>query len=82
MGNLQPTYTVDVTVRGVNGVTNEVEWKGNAHFPPLSNPPENALVHLTCQALATAWGFRPSGQLEIPSEMMCSVGQTEPVLSP
>ncbi len=32
------------------------------------------LKNLTCQAFATAWGYRPHGQLEILSHLMCAVG--------
>jgi hypothetical protein len=81
-GDFQPTYTVDVTLRRVDVRTGEVQWKGNAHYPPLFSIPPNSLGHLTCQGLATAWGFRPSGQLQVPSHMMCMTGQTEPALSP
>jgi hypothetical protein len=35
------------------------------------------LHELTCQALATAWGCRASGQLDIPSEQMCTAGMAE-----
>lgn len=81
-GNFQPTSTLDVTVRGMNVKNGKVEWKGNAHYPPRSHFPDTALIHLACPALATAWGFRPPGQLEIPSNMMCEVGRTEPTVTP
>ena len=43
---------------------------------PIAMPHNDGVLHaLTCQALATAWGYRPSGQLEIPSELMCAVGK-------
>ena len=44
---------------------------------PIAARGERVLHDLTCQALATAWGYRPSGQLDIPSEQMCTAGMTE-----
>ncbi|MGH7232388.1 MAG: hypothetical protein ACREJU_13670 [Nitrospiraceae bacterium] len=82
IGNFEPVHAVNVTVLGLNANTSEIEWKGNARYPPRPQLPADALVHLTCQALATAWGFRPGGQLEIPSGMMCTAGQTERTLAP
>jgi hypothetical protein len=43
---------------------------------PIATRGEGVLHDLTCQALATAWGYRPSGQLDIPSEQMCTAGMT------
>ena len=82
IGDFSSTYMMDVTVWGIDVHTSAVEWKGNAHYPPRSDLPADGLAQLTCQALATAWGFRPSGQLEIPSSMMCTAGQAEPILLP
>lgn len=44
---------------------------------PIAAREERVLHDLTCQALATAWGYRPSGQLDIPSEQMCSAGMMD-----
>lgn len=44
---------------------------------PTATGGERVLHELTCQALATAWGYRPSGQLDIPSEQMCTTGMAE-----
>ena len=71
-------FYVDVAVRGVSVSTGAVVWRGNAHYPLCVNLSRRTFQSLTCQALATAWGFRPSGQLEIPSSLMCTAGQTDP----
>jgi len=44
---------------------------------PIATGGERMLHELTCQALATAWGYPPSGQLDIPSEQMCTAGMAE-----
>jgi hypothetical protein len=71
-------FYVNVTVRGVSVPTGAVVWRGNAHYPHCVDLSRRTFQSLTCQALATAWGLRPSGQLEIPSSLMCTTGQTEP----
>jgi hypothetical protein len=71
-------FYVDVAVRGVSVPTGVVVWRGNAHYPQCVDLSRRTFQSLTCQALATAWGLRPSGQLEIPSSLMCTAGQTEP----
>lgn len=70
-----------VDVRGVSVERNETVLRGRAHYPQCVEHSDKIIQNLTCQALATAWGFRPSGQLEIPSHMACTAGQTAPVLS-
>ena len=75
-------FNVDVTVRGVSVSTGAVLWRGNAHYPHCVDLTKRTFQSLTCQALATAWGLRPSGQLEIPWSLMCTGGQTEPALFP
>jgi hypothetical protein len=74
-----PLFNVDVTLRGLWVKSGDPAWHGNAHYPHCVSLSGETLQHLTCQAFATAWGFRPSGQLDIPSNLMCTVGQTEPV---
>jgi hypothetical protein len=44
---------------------------------PTATGGQGILRDLTCQALATAWGYRPSGQLDIPSEQMCTAGMAK-----
>ena len=71
-------FYVDVTIRGVSVPSGSVVWGGNAHYPHCVDPSRRTFQNLTCQALAAVWGLRPSGQLEIPSSLMCTAGQTEP----
>jgi hypothetical protein len=58
-----PLFHVRVTVQGLLVESGETVFRGSAHYPHCA---------------ATAWGFRPSGQLDIPSSLMCTAGQTEP----
>jgi hypothetical protein len=64
-----------VTVRGVNVETARVQWSGSARYTSFeARPPKDKLVNLTCEALATAWGFRPAGKkLFISSQKMCGL---------
>jgi hypothetical protein len=73
-----PLFHVSVDVRGVSVKSGDTALRGNAHYPHCVDLSDKTLQSLTCQALATAWGFRPSGQLEIPSSLMCTTGQTAP----
>ena len=74
-------FNVSVDVRGLSVETGETTLRGNAHYPHCVDLSDKTLGNLSCQALATAWGFRPAGQLDIPSMMMCTAGQTEPMPS-
>ncbi|HEY3476299.1 MAG TPA: hypothetical protein VGK56_16920 [Anaerolineales bacterium] len=71
-------FYVSVTVRGLVVETGETVFRGSAHYPQCVDLSGETFRNLTCQAVATAWGFRPSGQLDIPSGLMCTAGQTEP----
>ena len=52
-----------VSVRGVQVKSNQVLWIGSGRYDDYLKDPENdILAKLTCQALATAWGYRPAGQ--------------------
>ena len=73
-----PLFHVRVTVRGLVVETGETVFRGSAHYPHCVDLSGETFRNLTCQAVATAWGFRPSGQLDIPSSLMCTAGQTEP----
>ncbi len=68
-------FNINVTVRGLSRVSRETVFRGNAHYPHCVEHTHEIIEKLTCQALATAWGFRPSGQLEIPSSLACTAGQ-------
>ncbi len=73
-----PLYHVSIEVRGVVVDKGDTSLRGSAHYPNCVELSEKTVKSLTCQALATAWGFRPSGQLEIPSSLMCTTGETTP----
>jgi hypothetical protein len=68
-GGMTPTVDVDV----VDPSTGIMLLRGTAAMP-IGSRLDDVLRGLTCQALATAWGYRPAGQLEIPSSLMCTVG--------
>jgi hypothetical protein len=72
-------FHVSVDVRAQSIERQEPILRGHAHYPHCVDPGAKTLRSLTCQAFATAWGFRPSGQLDIPSSLMCTAGQTEPM---
>ena len=71
-GGSSTLHSESVSVRGVDVETSEVIWSGVAQYPyGSSSAPDDALAKLTCQALATAWGFRPTGNQKIASQSMC-----------
>lgn len=75
-GGSQSVYSDAVSIRGVDVESSEVLWTGNARYPQQTGgSPEDGLMKLTCQALATAWGFRPAGEQAISSQSMCAVGE-------
>lgn len=69
---------VHVSLRGLSVESGETVLRGSAHYPHCVDLSSETFQNLTCQAFATAWGYRPSGQLDIPSSLMCTTGQTEP----
>jgi hypothetical protein len=71
-------FHVSVNVRGLSVESGDTALRGSAHYPHCVELNGETFRNLTCQAFATAWGFRPSGQLDIPSSQMCTSGQTEP----
>ena len=68
-------FNISVTVRGFSLVSRETVFRGSAYYPHCVERTNAVYENLTCQALATSWGFRPSGQLEIPSSLACTAGQ-------
>jgi len=74
-----PLFYVNVNIRGLLVESGETALRGSAHYPHCVDLSEKTSRSLTCQAIATAWGFRPSGQLDIPSSLMCTAGQTAPM---
>ncbi len=71
-------FNLSVTVRGLLPGNGETVFRGSAYYPHCVERTHEIVKNLTCQALATAWGFRPSGQLEIPSSLACTAGQITP----
>jgi hypothetical protein len=57
-------YSTSAWIRGVSVETGEVLWSATARYPQSSASLDNVLAVLTCHALATAWGYRESGQPE------------------
>lgn len=72
-------FHVSVNVRGLLVDSGDTALRGSAHYPHCVDPSGETFRSLTCQAFATAWGFRPSGQLDIPSRLMCTAGQIGPI---
>lgn len=64
-----------ITVRGVHMESGRIHWSGSARYSTFeTRPPKDTLANLTCQALATAWNFRPPGtKWFTSSEAMCMV---------
>ena len=71
-------FNVTVSLRVLSVESGDMVLRGSAYFPHCVDLSDKTFRSLTCQAFATAWGFRPSGQLDIPSSLMCTAGQTEP----
>ena len=76
--NCSALFTITVDVRGLFVDNRETILRGSAHYPHCIERNDQTVQNLTCQALATAWGFRSSGQLEIPSHLACTAGQNSP----
>ena len=82
-GRSEPVNSSAVSIRGVEVETSEVVWNGTARYPQQTGgSAEDALVKLTCQALATAWGFRPPGDQAITSQSMCAVEKPVASITP
>jgi hypothetical protein len=62
-----------IRIIGTEGASGRLLVESRAAMP-IAGRSDQLLRDLTCQALATAWGFRPSGQLDIPSALMCKAG--------
>lgn len=62
-----------VAVRGLAVDSGVVRWSGNARHKSFKDrPARHTIANLTCEALATAWEFRPPGnKWFISSESMC-----------
>jgi len=71
-------FFVEVTLLGLSVNNGETVLQARAHYPQCVQLNGRITRSLTCQTFATAWGFRPSGQLNLPSNLMCTAGQTAP----
>src|SRR5262249_6744107 len=71
-------FNVSVNVQGLSVENGETVLRGSAYYPHWVDRSDKPPGSLPCQAFAPAWGFRPSGHLDIPSSLMCTVGQTAP----
>jgi hypothetical protein len=76
--NCGARFNITVKVRGLSVERGGSVLRGNAHYPHCVEHNDQTVQNLTCQALATAWGFRSAGQLEIPSHLACTAGQSPP----
>lgn len=76
--NCGALFNINLDVRGILVERRESVLRSNAHYPHCVERNDQTFQNLTCQALATAWGFRPSGQLDIPSHLACTAGQSQP----
>ena len=73
------TSPTSVSVRSVELETGKIGWTGRAHYRDKKIvEPGNGNMNLTCQALATAWGFRQPGDIYNPSQQMCDLAASRP----
>ena len=76
--NCGALFNIAVDVRDLSVERGGSVLRGNAHYPHCVEHNDQTVQNLTCQALATAWGFRSAGHLEIPSHLACTAGQSTP----
>ena len=73
------TSPTSVSLRSVDLESGKIGWTGSAHYRDKKATEQgDAHMKLTCQALATAWGFRGPGDLYIPSQEMCELRGSRP----
>lgn len=73
------TTSSAVSIRAVDLESGKIRWTGSAHYRDMRiKEPGDPGMTLTCQALATAWGFREPGDIYIPSQQMCDLRDTRP----
>ena len=68
-----------VSVRGVSVIDYQLVWIGSARYSDfLKDPKNDMLARLTCQALATAWGYRKPGDQWFQSSIgLCMVDEED-----
>jgi hypothetical protein len=62
-----------VAIRALDVNSGLPAWEAKAAFSQTDFWYEDATAKLTCQALATVWGFRPAGYHKISSSKMCEI---------
>lgn len=72
-------YSTSAWIRGVSIETGEVLWSATARYQESFANLDNVLALLTCHALATAWGYRQSGQPDVLPDM-CTVKGPPPLV--
>ena len=73
------TTSSAVSIRAVDLESGKIGWTGRAHYRDMRiKEPGDPSMTLTCQALATAWGFREPGDIYIPSQQMCDLRDSRP----
>ena len=73
------TTSSAVSIRAVDLESGKIGWTGSAHYRDMRiKEPGDPSMKLTCQALATAWGFREPGDIYIPSQQMCDLRDSRP----
>jgi len=73
------TTSSTVSIRAVDLESGTIRWTGSAHYRDMRiKEPGDSSIKLTCQALATAWGFREPGVSDIPSQPMCDLRDSRP----
>ncbi len=71
-GNAIPG-NASVAIRAVDVETAVVLWSGSAQYTGPLRYLDYALAGLTCEALATAWGYRSPGMHDLPASLHCRV---------
>ncbi len=67
-------YSTSAWIRGVSIETGEVLWSATARYEQSHAGLDDVLAELTCHALATAWGYRQPGKLDVLPNMCMMKG--------
>ena len=78
-GERKMFYDASLSVRRVDVESGEIIWSGSARFTePIRHNLDDALINLTCHALATAWGLRSPGQQDVSDQTVCTAFDARP----
>jgi hypothetical protein len=66
-GQTSTIYTASVFIRALDAETGEIHWNGKALSIDKFTDLKEGIHHLTCHALATAWGLRQPGPVRTPT---------------